>query len=104
MTDHDDKPFDAAIRQQLHNDPEPDDAGFSLRVMGALPDHAPLRRRRWARLIQRAQWAATSLAACGIAALLSDVNGPLDMPHALAAAALMGLLIFWSVPSRWNRT
>lgn len=103
-TDHDDtSSFDAAIRQQLHSDAEPDDAGFSLRVMGALPDHAPLRRRRWARLIQRAQWVATSLAACGIAALLSGVNGPLDMPHALAAVALMALLIFWSVPSRWSR-
>ena len=103
-TDHDDtSSFDIALRQQLHSDAEPDDDGFSLRVMGALPDHAPLRRRRWARLIQRAQWAAASLAACGIAALLSDMNGPLDMPHALAAAALMGLLIFWSIPSRWSR-
>jgi hypothetical protein len=44
-----------------------------------------------------------SLAAGGVAVLLLGHNRPLDGPHALAALALTGLLIFWSIPSRWSR-
>ena len=107
MTDHDDThfdtPLDAALRQHLHRDPEPDDDGFSLRVMAALPSREPQRRRRWDRWVRLGQWAAISIAACGIAALLSGGDGPLDTPRTVAAVTLMGLLIFWSIPSRWSR-
>ena len=103
MTHHDDTTFGTALRQQLHSAAEPDDDGFSLCVMAALPARAPQRLRRWARWVRRAQWAAMSLAACGATALLSGSVAPLDTPHAVAAAALMGLLIFWAIPSRWSR-
>jgi hypothetical protein len=100
--DNDDA-FDAVLQEQLHSGVEPDDAGFSLRVMAALPAHVAPQRRRWARWVRRAQWVAVSVAACGAAALLAGGNGQLDAPHALAAVALVGLLIFWSIPSRWSR-
>ena len=102
MTDHDDTPFDAALRQQLHSAAEPDDDGFSLRVMAALPAQIPQRRRRWAGWVRLARWAAISLAACGVAALLAGGDAPLDAPRAVAAVTLMLLLIFWAIPSRWN--
>lgn len=98
-----DTALDAALRTHLQREPEPDDAGFSLRVMAALPPAAAPARQRWVRWVRRAQWLALSLAACGAAALLSGSAGPLDGPHAVAAAALVGLLIYWSVPSRWTR-
>nr|WP_316642096.1 hypothetical protein [uncultured Roseateles sp.] len=104
MTDHhDDTSLDTALQSLLRAADEPDDAGFSLRVMAALPANVPPRQLRWARWVKRGQWVAISLAACGVAALLSDANGSLDMPHAVAAVALTGLLIFWSIPSRWSR-
>lgn len=103
MTDHLDDPFDTALRRDLQGEPEPDDAGFSLRVMAALPDRVAPSRRRWARRIKFAQWAASTLAACGAAAMFSTGTATLDTPHALAAVALTGLLIFWTIPSRWSR-
>lgn len=100
----DDTAFDQTLRRQLQDGSEPGDAGFSLRVMAALPPQWPPqlapRQRRWASGIRWAQWLAASLAACGAARLLT---APLDGPHALAALALLGLLAFWSVPSRWSR-
>lgn len=103
MTEHDDNDasIDAALRRHLHGDAEPGDDGFSLRVMAALPAQVLPQRRRWARWIRHAQWVAISLAAFGVAALLS--GGTVDTPHVLAAGALMGLLVFWSIPSRWSR-
>jgi hypothetical protein len=107
-TNHDeeinDAAFDDALRRQLQGDGEPDDDGFSLRVMAALaPKGVTPQQRRWARWVRRAQWAAISAAACGTAALLTSANGPLYTPHVVAAVALVGLLIFWAVPSRWSR-
>ena len=108
ITNHDedmnDSAFDEALRQQLQGGGEPDDDGFSLRVMAALaPKGVSPQQRRWARRVRRAQWTAISAAAFGTAALLAGVNGPLDTPHVVAAVALVGLLIFWAVPSRWSR-
>ena len=103
MTDHLDNPLDTALRRDLQGAPEPDDAGFSLRVMAALPDRLAPSRRRRARWIKFAQWTASTLAACGAAAMFSTGTATLDTPHALAAVTLMGLLIFWSIPSRWSR-
>ncbi len=101
---HDDSLLDDALRAQLQAGPEPDDAGFSLRVMAALPAaRVSARQKRWARGVRRAQWAAISLAACGAAALLGGTSQPLDGPHALAALALLGLLIYWSIPTWWSR-
>lgn len=96
----DDTTFDEALRQQLQDGNEPGDAGFSLRVMAALPPQLAPRQRRWASGMRWVQWLAASLAACGAATLLA---APLDGPHALAAVALLGLLVFWSIPSRWSR-
>jgi len=99
MTDHHD-PLDDALRQHLHG-AEPDDAGFSLRVMAALP--APSRRRRMDRWVRYANWLAASLAASGAAELLANTEGQPGTPQGLAALALIGLLVFWTIPSRWSR-
>lgn len=99
-----DSAFDEALRAQLQDGGEPDDDGFSLRVMAALaPKGVTAQQRRWARWARRAQWTAICAAAFGTAALLASTKGPLDTPHAVAAVALVGLLVFWSVPSRWSR-
>lgn len=101
--DNDNPAFDDALRGQLHGGGEPADAGFSLRVMSALPEYVAPEQRRRARWVRRAQWLAISGAACGAAGLLAHGSGSLDAPHATAAVALVGLLIFWSIPSRWSR-
>lgn len=96
-----DDDFDDALRTQLQAGDEPDDAGFSLRVMAALPPRVAPRQRRWARRMRLARWLAISIAACGVAALMD--GGPLDLPHTLAAMALVGLLVFWTLPTSLNR-
>ena len=108
MTNHDDDndaAFDDALRHQLQDGGEPDDDGFSLRVMAALAPKGVVspQQRRWARWVRRAQWTAICAAAFGTAALVANAKGPLDTPHAVAAVALVGLLVFWSIPSRWSR-
>ena len=100
---HDDTPLDAALHAHWHAGAAPDDAGFSLRVMAALPPQVTPAQRRWARWLRRAQWLAISLAGCGAASLLAVEPGLQDEPRLLAGLALVGLLIFWTVPSRWNR-
>ena len=90
------------MHAQLHAGDAPDDAGFSLRVMAALPPPVSAAQRQWARWLRRAQWLAISLAGCGAASLLAGEPGPLDERRLLAGLALVGLLIFWTVPSRWN--
>ncbi|WP_057300058.1 hypothetical protein [Pelomonas sp. Root1217] len=104
-TNHDDDAvFDDALRQQLQEDGDPDDDGFSLRVMTALaPKGISPQQRRWARWVRRAQWLAISAAALGTAALLAGANDPLDTPRVVGAVTLVGLLVFWSIPSRWSR-
>ncbi|PTT78467.1 hypothetical protein DBR42_23480 [Pelomonas sp. HMWF004] len=99
----DDTPFEILLRQQLQAGDEPRDNGFSLRVMAALPAQIPARRRPAARWARRGQWAATGLAACGLAVLSTRQELTRDLPHALAALALLALLVFWAVPSRWSR-
>jgi len=109
ITNHDDDKHDGALdevlREQLLGSEEPADDGFSLRVMAALEPKGAVspQQRRWARWARRAQWVAISAAAFGTTALVANTRGPLDMPHAVAAVALVGLLVFWSVPSRWSR-
>jgi hypothetical protein len=103
LDDHDTS-FDVRLREQLHGGDEPGDAGFSMRVMAALPPRVSPQQRFWARWTRRAHWMASSVAACVAAALLgSSTWMPLDGPHAVAAAVLLGLLTFWSIPARWNR-
>ena len=102
MTEHDDS-FDAALRQHLHGDPEPNDAGFSLRVMGTLPVQVTPARRRYSRWITLVQWTLCTAAACGAAAMFATGLAMKDAPHALATVTLTGLLVYWSIPSRWNR-
>jgi hypothetical protein len=102
MNEHDDS-FDAALRQYLQDDAEPDDAGFSLRVMAALPVQVAPARRRHSRWLTRLHWTLSTAAACGAAALFATGRATADAEHALAAVALTGLLIYWSIPSRWSR-
>lgn len=95
--------LDTSLARQLQASPEPDDAGFSLRVMAALPAQVPLHRRRDLRWIQFTQWTFGSLAACGAAAMFTTGSGTPDLSHTLAGLALLGLALYWSLPSRWNR-
>jgi hypothetical protein len=101
----DDDRLDTELRQHLQTDAEePADAGFSLAVLAALPpQQPPLELRRWARWLRSAQWAAISLTALGVAALTASDGASPDLPQTLATLTLLGLLIFWSVPSRWSR-
>jgi hypothetical protein len=98
-----DTPFDSALRQYFRNEAEPDDGGFGQRVLAVLPERVARHRTHWVEWVERAQWAAISLASCGVAALmpLSETRG--DAAQMMAAYALIGLLIFWSIPSRWSR-
>ena len=100
--DEDDACLDAALRRQLRDAAEPGDAGFSLRVMAALPPRRNTRPRDHARWMRRLHWAASSIAAYAAASLLSTGAATLDAPHTLAGTALLGLLLFWTVPSRWT--
>jgi hypothetical protein len=98
-----DDPFDNALRQHFQGEAEPDDDGFSQRVVAAVPARASRSRIRWVEIVEHAQWIAASLAGCGVAGLMSIGDGPVSAAHNTAAYALIGLLIFWSIPSRWSR-
>lgn len=101
-----DSAFDNALRQALQVDAEPDDAGFSLRVMAALPPKVSGARALHRRLVgwaQMAHWAALSVAACAAALLLSLPAPSPDSPEAIASLALIGLIVMWSLPTRWSR-
>lgn len=98
-----DTPFDAALRQHFRSEAEPDDDGFNQRVMASLPARSLPSRTRCVELVEYAQWTATSLAACGAAALMSMSDGRVDVAHGVAVYTMIALLIFWSIPSRWSR-
>jgi hypothetical protein len=102
---HDDQAWRALLCDET---PEPDDAGFSLRVMGALP----AQRRRPARHARHADAgparAAELLAlgsACAALGLLA-LQGPGGLEQSLAAVSLLGLVLWWSMPqsagSQWR--
>ncbi len=96
-------PLDAALREHAQAGAPPDDDGFSLRVMAALPPFVTPAQRRRARWLRRARWTALSLAGVGAAWLLTGPDSLQGGPHLLAGLALVGLLIFWTLPVRWNR-
>jgi hypothetical protein len=98
-----DDPFDNALRQHFQGEAEPDDNGFSQRVMTAVPARASRSRIRWVEIVEHVQWIAISVAACGVAALMSMGGERVSVAHNVAAYALIGLLVFWSIPSRWSR-
>jgi hypothetical protein len=98
-----DTPLDTALRRHFDGLAEPDDNGFSQRVLAALPAQAAPRRAQWATWALHAHWAAISLAAGGLAMLASMTEGRADSAQGLATYALIGLLIFWAIPSRWSR-
>lgn len=96
-----DDPLDAALLSHFSSAPEPADNGFSARVMAALP---PQPRRRFTPLadwVHRARWAAMSLSGGGLA-LLPSASASADVAGGVAVYALIGLLVFWSLPLHWN--
>lgn len=96
--------LDAALRRQLQHTATPVDAGFSLRVMAALPPHGPSpAQHRWARWMRRAQWTASTMAALGFAGLQWNTGAQAEAGQVFTALSLLGLMIFWSVPSRLTR-
>lgn len=98
-----DSPFDTALRQHFENEAQPDDDGFSQRVLAVLPARAVRRHLRWGEWVARAQWTAISLASCGVAALMPIGVERVDVAQITAVYTLIGLLIFWSMPGRWSR-
>lgn len=98
-----DTPFDKALRSHFQSDAEPDDSGFSQRVMAALPAQAVPRRKRLDHWVLHAHWVAISLAGGGVATLASMTEGRVDGAAGLAIYTLIGLLSFWALPSRWSR-
>jgi hypothetical protein len=98
-----DSPFDTALRQHFGSEAEPDDDGFSQRVLAVLPARTVRRNVRWVEWVARAQWTAISLASCGVAALMPISDERIDVAQITAAYTLIGLLVFWSIPSRWSR-
>jgi hypothetical protein len=95
--------FEAELRRAMQAAAEPPDDGFTERVMARLPAQAPVREGAWGEWLQHAHWAAAGVAACVAGALVQSGDAPLDPARALAAFTLLGLLSFWSIPSRWSR-
>ncbi len=91
-------PFDLWLRDALHRDPEPDDAGFSLRVMAALPPHAPAAGRTAAPWRRQALALAMAAAGIGLGALALFGGAWPWIEQGLAAGSLLGLLLWWSLP------
>lgn len=97
--------LDRALRAHWAHAPEPPDDGFSQRVMAALPPRAAASRRnaqRWAPWLNGARWTALALASMGAAALLAPAGAAPDASQQLAAACLIGLVVWWSLPGRWS--
>lgn len=94
--------LDAALQAAWAALPEPDDAGFSLAVMRALPAAPPryAASRRRARRLRWLQWSVSTLAACA-AALLWGQHAP-SAAELGAGAVLLALLLFWHSPHRWH--
>jgi hypothetical protein len=96
-------PFDRALRQHFATDPAPEDGGFSQRVMASLPARSAMHGhsgRRWAPWLRGAQWTALTLASTAAAWLLAPGGAPPDAAQQLAAASLIGLAVWWSLPGR----
>ena len=94
--------LDAWLRTGLQAGTEPDDAGFSLRVMAAVKPRISRAQRRRAAALRWARWLTSTAAACSAALLLGSA-GAADSPHALAGWFLLALLLYWSLPGRWSR-
>lgn len=95
--------LDAALHRHFQAEPPPADDGFSLRVMAALPPAVTPRQIRRARRLRRLQWLAMTLAGAAAAYLLAHDPSGLNWPHRVAGLALVALVAYWAVPSRWNR-
>jgi hypothetical protein len=80
--------FDTALRQHFEGDSEPDDEGFSQRVMAVLPPRASGRQRTWVEWAARAHWTALGLASCVVAALWPLGDARVDTAQMTAAYAL----------------
>ncbi len=93
MTEQD---FDTQLQRQLQARPEPPDDGFNLRVMAALPRQRSRRQVRLRRALRAAASSAMVLAALALAAL--PQLGLPSIEQALATAALLALLLWWSLP------
>jgi hypothetical protein len=97
-TDQDTR-FDAWLREALTDAPAPNDDGFTLRVMAALPPRsraaADVSLRPWGR---QAAALAMSAAGIGLGALSLFAGGLPPAEWGLAAASLLGLMLWWSLP------
>ncbi len=107
MTTNCDPEMDGLLRRALQDGPELADAGFSLRVMAALPAQRSRRSdaltRQLLRLARAAQWSALIVAAIVMTALQVFTAHEPGSPGFPASLALIALVVFWSVPTRWTR-
>lgn len=99
----DDDGIGLALRQHFDADPEPADDGFTERLMAALPARAARRCGHWGERVVQLQWAALSIAAAVTALLVPLGSVQPDSTESIAAYTLIGLMAFWSIPSRWSR-
>jgi hypothetical protein len=98
-----DTALDTALRQHFQSEIEPDDDGFSERVMAELPARPSRHDIRWVAWVERVQLTAISVAACGIA-VVTSIADPREVTSLnVATYTLIGLLAFWAIPSRWSR-
>jgi hypothetical protein len=94
---------DAELRKLLQTGDEPEADAFTARVMASLPPQPARHTAPWFALGQFSHWSAISAAACAFAALYDTTGQASDSAQQLAAYALLVLLCFWSIPSRWSR-
>ncbi|HEY4079765.1 MAG TPA: hypothetical protein VGM81_03645 [Burkholderiaceae bacterium] len=102
-----DSEMDDLLSQVLREGSEPADAGFSLRVMAALPAQKSPRpdalTRQLFRLARAVQWSALIVAAIVMTALQVFTAHEPGSPGFPASMALIALVVFWSLPTRWTR-
>jgi negative regulator of sigma E activity len=89
--------FDHWLREALRANPEPDDAGFSLRVMAALPPQ-PRPTVTLAPWWRPATALALASAGIGLGALALFASAWPLAEQAMAAVSLWGLLLWWCLP------
>jgi hypothetical protein len=106
-----DSNWDTSLRRAFEAEPEPEDDGFTARVMAGLPQQgaasaAPaaqrLARERWqlARLAHRAHrvyLAASSVAGLMLAAMSPSGLASLQPEQRMGCWMLIGLMAFWSL-------
>jgi hypothetical protein len=95
--------FDAALKNHFQGEIQPEDNGFSQLIISRLPAQSSADWGHWIKWMERAQWTAIGLAGCSVAIVTSMGGDQQALPSSIALYALVSLLTFWTIPSRWSR-